>query len=213
MAAAARAKPTNWASHEEVTSTQLNTVDTNAAGGVQRTSSHSGAKSLQPVYLGTEGGGTGAVTDVVTFTALGAYRFHASGSSGADGTAHFALLGLPHGHTLNSVTISLVCASHVSAPATTPKITVSRHAYGTASSSTIGTAAHSGTAGTYAAGFSLAAGIATAAQTVDLENYTYTFKIRNESGANSKGGMILRGLQANVTLDTASSGADFTFWK
>lgn len=214
MAALTRAKAAGWSRYEQLTSTQADTMDSNGAAGVARASTAGGAKAVSTTYVGTQLGYTAAV---VAPGADMSWIFRASGSSGAAGTAIFALVGLPHGHTLNSVTAKFVAAAHTALPTTLPKIVLKRRYYGAATGGVaLGSADFAGTVGTYdaTAGFSLSAtGGATAVRTIDLENYEYWVTIRNESGTGSKGSLALWGIQANVTVDTASGGADFTFWK
>jgi hypothetical protein len=214
MAASQRVKTGGWSVKEQLTSAQMTTVDITAAAGVRRDSTTGGARSVPCVFLGTLGGAASAIVSPGSNLTWG---FRATGSAGAAGTAGFALLDLPHGHTLNSISVKFFAAtSHTILPTTKPRVVLYRKAWNLSTATVLATATFAGNTAAFkaTAGFTLTAtGVAASVATINLASYAYFVTVRGESGSGSKASLLMAGLQANVTVDVASGGVDFTFWK
>lgn len=200
MAANTRAKTTGWSVNELVTAAQMNAADINGAQSVNRNSTVGGAKCMPICYIGSTVAGV-VVMSVTNLIYLDPGNYY----------SHFALVGLPHGHVLNSVTVYLKPHAHGGNPGVTPVLSVWRAA-------TTGAVTQIGADGTYSwvdlptyeAGISLTCG--SLAHTIASQTYDYRIRIEHESGANDEI-LDLSSIVCNVTIDAAYGGADLSFWR
>jgi hypothetical protein len=204
MAANTRANAATWAREELMTSTQANTIDTNAAMAVNRASTQSGVKVIPMVGYCL---GTGST--------LSGYPPHFTNTSAT--AVYFDLSCVPQGHTISGITCSLKPSSgHTVEPATLPTINLFAYdltgvlaKYSAKQYVWESTAAyHAG----IAVGIIVTAAVWTSVATVAHDTYQYFCSITNEGGTGAVAGMTIRSIRADVTCDTASGGADFSFW-
>jgi len=207
MAALQRAKSAGFGANEVLTSTQANTIDTNAAAGVARASTVSGAKAMPLAFAGFYGSSATvyqvlngqAYMNITTATATSRY-------------VSFDLIGLPKGHELYQTIVRLKAAvGHAGQPAILPHATVySIGTYGT--SSVVGTASWTWTT---TAAYEATGGISLSVDTIGhtITSNVYRVQLRGETGANAAGPLYIKSLICAVNVDKASGGTDFTFWK
>lgn len=126
------------------------------------------------------------------------------------GHGTFELLGLPHGHTLANVRVTLAPdVGHVAEPDNLPEVYIYRLAED-GTGGTLDTQTYTWGAGdpaNYDAGFTLTS--AALGEVIDLDSYRYFVVVSTESGANSRSGCQICSIEANVTISTST---DFSFW-
>lgn len=214
MAALSRAKSSGFAVGETMTSAQANTIDANAAAGVKRANTVSGVRSMPLALVGETYTTATATTTHVTRSSAGDTYMPAPTTTGANRKASFAMLGLPVGHTLVGVTVRLQPSpGHIGEPAQLPVATL--YSISSSGVSTVVAAKGYAWAGTaaYHAGVTLdleASGSTVLSHTI--LSSPYLVQLRAESGQNATGQVTILGIDANVTVDTASGGTDFTHW-
>jgi len=206
MAANQRAKAAGFSQDSELTSGQANTMDTNAARAVARTGTLSGARHL-PLslrgYYGVKGVvcATSGIPYIVCTTATG------------EELATFDLVGLPPRHAVASVGLTIktgLGANHAAEPEVKPRL-VAFSLTGAGVKTVLGSAALTWTS--TAAYQTTQELLVTLSAAVTVTSTTaYLAQYRNEGGSSAVGSVSLYRLRAYVNCDTASGGADFTFW-
>ena len=205
MAASTRANSAGFSKLEKMTSAQANTIDTNAAAGVRRDSTGTGARSMPLALVG--------LSTTATFMRVsgGSVFFNTTTATATTWSATFDLLGLPPGHELTQtiVRVQPAVGPHAAAPAKLPHATLYTVAtYGTVS--TVGTASYTWVStAAYEAAWSLP--INTPGHTI-ASGKVYRIEVRSETGQYATGTVTMKSIICSVTPDLASGGADFTFW-
>jgi len=200
MSSNERARNREFSPHTVPTHGELNTIDINAAVGVNRANTSGGWRIIPMapmVHLTTAGA-------VMCSPLSCGVEF-----SSTAGYAYWGIPGLPHGHTIKGIRVYFLPAGgHAAEPDVLPG--VSLYSIGTAGISVLGADTYTWVdTASYEAGFWISSGVLSI--TIDL-NKSYTLRVTAESGANSTSGMYVGIAQINVSCDTSSGGADFTFW-
>lgn len=202
MAANTRARAVAYGANDLVTSTELQTIQVQAAESVNRNSSSSGWRTLPPCLM----------SQSVYDHFLGGIFTQATSN-----TTLFSLVGLPNGHSLVATRIKLFPGDNVRSgnpPEHLPEITLIRWPYASSSIELLATQTYTWVdEATYehANGIVLTATPASPV-TINTTDNAYVLSVTTEYGTNAFGGTVFGGIQANVTLDLAEGGVDFKFW-
>jgi hypothetical protein len=207
--------------YDELTHTQINTIDTNAAACVSRTSTQTGRKHVSLSLVCTPHNYSESeprtVFRTITTTTAGVFRFSENVSGGTAGVSAVAVwqLDLPHGHTLHAARVRITPATaHAGQPTTLPKVKLFSRPYNRLSPTIIATATHVWTStAAYENGFQLTAS-SVAGTTIDTTTNGYFVAVRNESGTNSKKHMQVDFVSVRVAVVTTSgaSSPSFSVW-
>jgi hypothetical protein len=200
--ALARAKTGGYSEGDEVTTTEINTINANAALAVRRVDTESGWRTVPLSYIGET---SCSIAPLVTVASTGIVQFSHTASA-VTGSVFFGL-SLPEGHTFNGMEVFLkLNTGHTAVPAQKPAAQV----IAKAATATVGTVIASGVLTYASAGAynyaSAAISVSTASTVIAGATTSYTLKVTNESGTGAVGGMNILGARIYMTIDT-SSGA------
>jgi len=203
MAANTRARASAYGMNAPVSSTELQTIQVQAAQSVNRTNTSTGWSQIPLCTCGS---------------LEGVNHFHGNDfddvSTASDyPLVYFDITGLPDGHQFDGLRIKLRPAlGHADVPGTMPSCAVFRTNYTTFVTSTlgIGGCASITDKAVYEAGVTLSTSFAPV--TVDRENERYWGYLEGEYGDNKVTGLEYVGMQAHVIIDDTEGGPDFKFW-
>jgi hypothetical protein len=206
MAANVRANAANWAQGDLLTPTQANTIDTNAAAAIKRSSTVGGLKALPITYCGS----TDSAGDKTPLYFNGAH--YLKGIVGGAIGAVFSL-NLLHGHTLTGVRVVLMPGGvHGAQPATLPSLSIAKisiqgtlTSLGSVTYTWVSVPVYEDVGGVYLDVLGLN-------EVVNNAAYHYVAQIMPEGGANALDAKLCS-IQAQMTVDTAEGGADFSLWR
>lgn len=197
-------KTGGWAEKEILTAAQATAIDAAAAAGVANAATTGGDKVMPLVFSGASLGDSAEV-----YTSGGKHYFTNNAA-----TSQWELVGLPHGHILDQVSIFLKPAGGHAAdpaqPAQLPKVEVFKvDSAGAATSFGSSTYAWVDKA-TYEHANGIYIGLDGMVEVIDLSTYRYVVELTHESGANSVTGIQLKSIVCNLIVDTTE---DFSFWR
>jgi hypothetical protein len=207
------AKATDYLIYDQVSHDELNTIMTQAARSVNRTNTVSGWKALPIVVssLGASGASPYCSMAITTYNIGGTDHTGHQLEPGSARKVCISMVGLPDGHVLAGVRGYFFPYPHATGiPDNQPAVVMSAlnvvtgvktelaNVWGTAS-----------TTGVYNAGIIVSkTGLS---HTIDKTNNEYVIEVTPEYGTNQDM-VLLTGIQANVTVNTADAGPDFLFW-
>lgn len=202
MAANERARANGFGLDDTLTYAELNSIDLNAAGCVNRKNSNTGWRTIH----------SPGFTRITTAGVVLCYPVTAGVTKfvNTSGALLFDAPFLPDNHYIKGIRCYILPAGgHVDEPAGLPQLSLYL-AYGSAQTLVAAASYTWVSTAAYEAGFWLSAG--TVYHTIDSQTNNYVIQIGGESGANSVTGMKLKYTQIKVSCATASGGTDFTFW-
>lgn len=189
-----------------VTHGEFNVMDVNAAQAVNRNSTASGYRNMAIRPICSIGASAAQLCKCVPGKLI---TFNV-----ATDDLFLELDELPHGHTLDQVTIRVLPSGghSSSAPAALPKLSLIRLEVGTSGSYTM-LASQTYTwinETTYELGFAL--GVSSLGEVIDRYSYRYQVQFQLESGSNSIAALAIFDLRAKMLIDHAYAGTDISIW-